>query len=397
MQILKEQIQNLARQFESDIIAVRRHIHENPELSFEEYKTQEFLERHLLDIGLSPQRIGNTGLVCLIEGKEGGKTVALRADMDALPITEETNIDFKSKNEGVMHACGHDVHSSCLFGAAKILNETKDQWNGTIKLIFQPGEEKFPGGASILIKEGILENPKPDAIIGQHVMPWIKTGAFGFRKGLYMASADEIYITIKGKGGHGALPQFCIDPIYASAQVITALQQVVSRKATPAIPSVLSIGKINSTGGATNVIPQEVKMEGTFRTLNEEWRSEAHEWIIKTAKETAAASGAIAEVNIKKGYPFLMNDEIITDQCIQAAKEYVGEKKVEALDIYLAAEDFSYYSQEIPATFYRLGIKNDEKETGYAVHHPKFKVDEDALALGAGMMAWQAVSFLNRD
>jgi amidohydrolase len=394
MQLNPETIQRLAKDYESEILEVRRQIHENPELSFEEYETQAFLKKKLEDIGLAPSPIGNTGLVCLIEGKEQGKTVALRADMDALPIVEETDIPYKSKRDGVMHACGHDVHSSCLFGAAKILNETKDQWSGTVKLIFQPGEEKFPGGASILIKEGVLNNPKPDAIIGQHVMPWIKTGAFGFRRGLYMASADEIFITVKGKGGHGALPQHCIDPIFASAQIITALQQVISRKATPAIPSVLSIGKINSTGGATNVIPQEVKMEGTFRTLNEEWRAQAHKWIKKTAEQTAAASDAEAIVEIKKGYPFLMNDEKITEQAENAAKMYVGEEKVEELDIYLAAEDFSYYSQEIPATFYRLGIKNDAKETGYAVHHPKFKVDEDALALGAGMMAWQAVNFL---
>jgi len=393
---LKDKIQELARQNESQILEVRRTIHQNPELSFEEFETQKFLKKKLKEIGIYAEPIGNTGLTACIEGKSSGKVVALRADMDALPILEETDIDFKSKNEGVMHACGHDVHSACLFGAASILQETKDQWNGKVKLIFQPGEEKFPGGASILIKEGILENPKPDAIIGQHVMPWIETGAFGFRKGLYMASADEIYISVKGKGGHAALPQFAIDPIVASAQIIIALQQVIGRKATPIIPSVLTIGKINSVGGATNIIPEEVKLEGTFRTMNEEWRAKAHEHIEKIVKLTAESLGAAATVEIKKGYPFLMNNDEVTEICQNAAMEYVGNEKVEQLDMYLAAEDFSYYSQEIPATFYRLGIKNDEKETGYGVHHPKFKVDEDALALGSGMMAWLAVSYLKK-
>lgn len=391
---LKDLIQELAKKNESEVIAVRRHIHQNPELSFVEFETQKFLKEKLSSIGIESQAIGTTGLVAMIEGKKSGKVVALRADMDALPIVEETDIPFKSTKAGVMHACGHDVHSACLFGAAKILKETSNDWEGSVKLIFQPGEEKLPGGASILIKEGILENPRPDAIIGQHVMPWIKTGAFGFRKGLYMASTDEIYITIKGKGSHGAMPQYSIDPIATAAQVIGALQQVVSRKATPTIPSVLTIGKINSDGGATNIIPQSVKMEGTFRTLDENWREEAHKHIAVIAEQTAAAFGAIAEVEIRKGYPFLMNSDTVTDICQQAARQYVGEDKVEDLDMYLAAEDFSYYSQEIPATFYRLGIQNDEKETGYAVHHPKFKVDEDALALGSGMMAWLAVSYL---
>jgi len=394
---LKDSIQKIAREKENKIIEVRRHIHQNPELSFEEYETQAFLKSKLKSIGIDAQEIGTTGLTACIEGNKAGKVVALRADMDALPILEETDIPFKSNKDGIMHACGHDVHSACLFGAASILQETKEQWSGTVKLIFQPGEEKFPGGASILIKEGILENPKPDAIIGQHVMPWIKTGAFGFRKGLYMASADEIYIRIKGKGSHAALPQYAIDPIAASAQVITALQQVVSRKGTPVIPSVLTIGKINSVGGATNIIPQEVKLEGTFRTMNEVWRAEAHEHITQIAEQTASAFGATAEVEIKKGYPFLMNDDEVTETCKKAAEDYIGIDQVEELDMYLAAEDFSYYSQEIPATFYRLGIKNDKKETGYAVHHPKFKVDEDALVLGAGMMAWLAVSFLENN
>ncbi len=392
--MLVEQIKLLAKKYAEEIIANRRHIHQNPELSFTETNTQAFIKTKLNAMGIEAKAIGNTGLVALIEGKTQGKVVALRADMDALPIKEETDIAFKSKNDGIMHACGHDVHSACLLGAAAILHETKEEWNGTVKLIFQPGEEKLPGGASILIKEGILENPKPDAIIGQHVMPWIKTGNFGFREGLYMASTDEIYINVIGKGGHGAMPQYAIDPIAVSAQIIIALQQVVSRKAMPTIPSVLTIGKINSDGGATNIIPQSVKMEGTLRTFDENWRKEAHSQIVLIAENTAKAFGAIAEVNIVKGYPFLMNDAQITKISRNAAKTYIGNEHVEELDMYLAAEDFSYYSQEIPATFYRLGIKNEAKDCVYPVHHPKFKVDEDALADGAGMMAWLAVAFL---
>ena len=389
-----ENIKKLAKSLENEIIENRRHIHENPELSFEEKNTQAFIKGKLNAMGIDAKEIGDTGLVALIEGNAKGKVVALRADMDALPITEETVVDFVSSKKGVMHACGHDVHSACLLGAAHILKTTAADWRGTVKLIFQPGEEKLPGGASILIKEGVLSNPKPDAIIGQHVMPWIDTGGFGFREGLYMASTDEIYITVNGKGGHGAMPQFAIDPIAVSAQIIIALQQVVSRKATPTIPSVLTIGKINSDGGATNIIPQSVKMEGTFRTFDEDWRTEAHTYIKTIAVHTAQAYGATATVRIERGYPFLMNDENVTKISKRAAIEYIGEGNVEDLDMYLAAEDFSYYSQEIPATFYRLGIRNANKDCMYPVHHPKFKVDEDALANGAGMMAWLAINFL---
>ncbi len=396
MKEIIDKIKLLSNELGAEIISIRRHIHQHPELSFEERQTQQFIKEKLAEIGVSATAIGNTGLVALIEGKNKGKVLALRADMDALPIVEETEIEFASRNKGVMHACGHDVHSACLIGAATILKKLSAEWSGTIKLIFQPGEEKLPGGASLLIKEGVLANPKPDAIIGQHVMPWIKTGSFGFKEGLYMASTDEIYIQVNGKGGHGAMPQYAIDPIAIAAQIVISLQQLVSRKAQPTMPSVLTIGKINSDGGATNIIPQGVKMEGTLRTFDENWRNEAHVIIKQIAEKTAEAFGGTAEVKIVKGYPFLKNNEDLTKLAKIAAKNYLSKDNIEDLDMYLAAEDFSYYSQEIPATFYRLGIRNEDKDCIYPVHHPKFKVDEDALPLGAGMMAWLAINYLNQ-
>jgi amidohydrolase len=388
---MKEQIQQLAQQFKSEIIAIREQIHANPELSFEEYNTSLLVENYLKDLGLNPQRIANTGVWAMINGNgKSAKTIALRADLDALPITEKGNHAYISKNEGIMHACGHDVHAACLLGAAKILVSIKDQIEGNIKLVFQPGEEKLPGGASLLIKEGILDNPKVDAIIGQHVMPFINTGNVGFRKGLYMASTDELYITIHGKGGHGAMPHLGIDPVAVTAQVIVALQQLVSRKATPIIPTVLSFGKINSDGGATNVIPNSVKIEGTLRTLDEAWRAKAHQHIKEICEHTAAAYGATAEVRIEKGYPYLKNDVPLTSTAIEAANNYMGTRHVEELDIWMAAEDFAYYSQEVPACFYRLGTRNEAKGITSPVHTNTFDIDADAIETGIGLMAYLA-------
>ena len=352
---MENKIKELAKSIKDEIIGIRHTIHSNPELSFQEENTAILVENYLKGLGLNPQRIGKTGVWAMINGNgKSGKTVALRADLDALPIIEKSDKEYASKNIGVMHACGHDVHASCLLGAANILNSIKNDLNGNIKLIFQPGEEKLPGGASILIKEGILDNPKVDAIIGQHVMPFINTGNVGFRKGLYMASTDEIYITIHGKGGHGAMPHLCIDPVAISAQVIVALQQIVSRKAKPILPTVLSFGKINSDGGATNVIPNSVTFEGTLRTLDEQWREECKLLIEKVTANTAEAYGAKAEIRIEKGYPFLKNDESLTESIVENAKNYMGESHVENLDIWMAAEDFSFYSQSVPACFYRL-------------------------------------------
>jgi amidohydrolase len=378
---------------------MRRHLHMNPELSFQEYNTAAWVEDYLQNkLGLKTQRLATTGVVALIEGAKNntGRIVGLRADMDALPITEVNDgREYRSKVEGVMHACGHDVHTVSLLGAATILSELRNEFSGTVKLVFQPGEEKLPGGASLMITDGVLENPRPDVMIGQHVMPQIPTGKTGFRPGLYMASTDEIYITVHGKGGHGAMPHFNIDPVLIAAHVITGLQQIVSRHANPAIPSVLSFGKVMANG-ATNVIPPEVKLEGTFRTLNETWRSTAHEKITEMAKGIAKSMGGELDIEIRRGYPFLHNNEEVTLRCKNAACDYLGEDQVENLDIWMAAEDFAYYSQEVPSCFYRLGVRNEEKGIVNSVHHPAFDADEDALEDGAGLLAWLAVQELKR-
>lgn len=390
--MLKERIQELSESIFEKVRSFRREMHQHPELSFHEFETQKRVKAYLEGVGISNvQTCANTGLVALIEGNNPSKkTVALRADMDALPIHEQNDKPYASQNEGVMHACGHDVHTSSLLGAATILNTLKDEFEGTIKLVFQPGEEKLPGGASIMIKEGVLKNPNVDAMIGQHVMPLIDAGKVGFRKGLYMASADEIYITIHGKGGHAAHPHQNIDPVAISAQVITALQQVVSRSAKPSIPSVLSIGKIHGNG-ATNIIPDKVEMEGTFRTFNEEWRTEAHKRIEQIVKDVTHALGGTCDVEVRKGYPYLENNPDKTERAKQAAIDYLGAENVEDLEIWPAGEDFAFYSQEVPSSFYRLGIRNKEKGITSMLHTPTFDIDEDALKVGPGLMAYIAL------
>jgi amidohydrolase len=309
-------------------------------------------------------------------------------------LLRQNDVPYKSKNIGVMHACGHDVHTTCLLGAAYILNQNKDLFEGTIKLIFQPGEEKLPGGASVMIAEGVLQNPSVNAVLGQHVMPLIPVGKVGFRSGLYMASTDEIYVKVIGKGGHGAMPHLCIDPVAISAQLITALQQLVSRQANPIIPSVLSFGKVIANG-ATNVIPNEVYMEGTFRTLDEYWRARAHDLMLQTAHGIVESYGAKVEFEIRKGYPFLKNDPEVTARTKAAATQYLGAENIVDLDIWMAAEDFAYYSQVAPACFYRLGTRNEERGIVSGVHTPTFDIDENALEIGSGLMAFLAYQEVN--
>ncbi|NMM47086.1 M20 metallopeptidase family protein [Marinigracilibium pacificum] len=395
---LAAKIKDINENIYSEVLANRRHIHKHPELSFQEYKTSEYVRKQLESIGVDEiTEMADTGLVALIKGTDPDSSiVALRADMDALPINETNDVEYKSVNEGVMHACGHDVHTSSLLGAAKILNEIKKDFKGTVKLIFQPGEEKFPGGASIMIKEGVLKNPNPSSILGQHVMPLIEAGKVGFRSGMYMASADEIYVRVKGKGGHGAMPEMNIDPVVIASHIIVALQQIVSRVASPKIPSVLSFGKVIAEG-ATNVIPDEVYIEGTFRTFDEEWRKNAHQKMKKMAEGMAESMGGSCEFDIKVGYPHLKNNPELADRAKGWAIEYLGEENVVDLDLWLAGEDFSYYSHEIPACFYRLGTRNEARGIVNGVHTPKFDIDENALKIGPGLMAWLALKELNNN
>ncbi|MFD2285708.1 amidohydrolase [Pedobacter petrophilus] len=392
--MIKDKIKDLAGAIFNDVVGYRQHLHANPELSYHEFQTSAFVKEKLTQWGIEFTGCANTGVVALIKGDlPSDKVIALRGDMDALPITEISDKPYASKNTGVMHACGHDVHTSSLLGTAYIINQLKAEFGGTIKFIFQPAEELLPGGASIMIKEGVLENPKPDYIVGQHVMPLIDAGKVGFRSGIYMASTDELYVTVTGKGGHGAQPHQNIDPVVIASHIIVALQQIVSRNADPRIPSVLSFGKVTANG-ATNIIPNEVKIEGTFRTLDEDWRAEAHQRMKKMAEGMAESMGGSCDFDIHKGYPFLINEEKLTANARLFAEDFLGKDNVVDLDIWMAAEDFSFYSQLTDACFYRLGTGNAAKDTQYSVHTPKFDIDEDALKISTGLMAYIALKQL---
>ncbi|UIR55715.1 amidohydrolase [Sphingobacterium sp. SRCM116780] len=391
MASIKEKVNALAQQFFNETVQTRRHLHQHPELSFEEYNTSAYVKSILQELDIPFQEMADTGIVAQIKGDlVSEEVIALRGDMDALPIQEVEGRSYGSQNPGVMHACGHDVHTSSLLGTAKILYALKSEFGGIVKLIFQPGEERLPGGASIMIKEGALQNPAPAAIIGQHVMPFIEAGKVGFREGKYMASCDELFMTVKGRGGHGAHPHQNIDPIVITAHIITALQQIASRFADPRTPTVLSFGKIVANG-ATNIVPDEVYLEGTFRTFDEKWRAEAHEKMLKMATGMAESMGAVCDFEIRKGYPFLINNPELTSAVRGFAEEYVGKENVLDLDLWPAAEDFSYYSQEINACFYRLGTGNKSKGIQSAVHTSTFDVDEDALQLSIGLMAYMTL------
>ena len=392
--MLKEKIKSLAKNYAVEFIDVRHHLHANPELSYQEFETSKFIQNKLRDFGIPFEIKATTGVVGTIKGKNAdNRIIALRADMDALPIREENNIEYKSKKDGLMHACGHDVHTTCLLGASKILNELRNEWQGTVKLIFQPGEEKNPGGASIMIKEGVLENPKPQAIFGLHVHPQLETGKLSFRGGKVMASADELYFTIKGKGGHAASPHQTVDPVLIASHLIISLQQIVSRNRNPFDPSVLSITSING-GNTTNVIPNEVKLMGTFRAMNEDWRSKAHQLIEKTTKELVHSMGAEVEIHIDKGYPTVYNNEQLNDKTKSMASEFVGTENIEETEVRMGAEDFGYYSQISPGCFYRLGTGNKAKGINSGVHTPTFNIDENAIEIGMGMMAWIGSSII---
>ncbi|HSV88045.1 MAG TPA: M20 family metallopeptidase [Bacteroidales bacterium] len=390
-----EQIKELAKQFHHEVVEMRRHLHANPELSMEEYKTSSYIKTQLAKMGIeSIADMAGTGVVAEISGKDPDrKMVALRADMDALPIIEESDKSYKSLVKGVMHACGHDAHMAGLLGAAKILHALRHHFNGSVRLIFQPSEESYQGGASQMIEEGVLENPRPVAVFGQHVLPEFPEGKVGVRGGNYMASTDEIYLTVKGKGGHAATPHQVIDPILIAAHIIVALQQIVSRRAKPFMPSVLSFGHIMGKG-RTNVIPDKVTIDGTFRTFDEDWRAEAHHLIGKMAETIARSMGGDCEVKINKGYPFLVNDENLSGKFRKWAGEYLGSDNVKEIDLTMGSEDFAYFSQITPSLFYRLGTANEAKGIVSNLHTSTFDIDEDALQTGMGLMAYLAVKQL---
>lgn len=391
-EIFLQQIRKKASEYVPQITEVRRHLHRFPELSFEEKETSEFLARMLSKAEI-PFTTGWAGHGIVAEIKGSGDTwIALRGDMDALPIQEQSDKPYTSSRNGIMHACGHDVHTACLLGVGLILADLKEKLPVNVRLLFQPGEEKLPGGASVMIQEGVLSNPVPDAILAQHVYPALEAGKVGIRPGLYMASTDELYIRITGKGGHGAMPHECRDAILAASQTVVALQQVSSRLAPPHIPTVLSIGKFQSEGGATNVLPEKINLEGTFRTMDESWRKQAHQLIAHIVADTCKSYQCEGETTIVSGYPCLVNEPALTQQVRKAMVAYMGQENVVELPLRMTGEDFAFYGQHIPACFYRLGTGNHAKGITSAVHTPTFDIDESALETGMGLMAWLAIS-----
>lgn len=393
--MLKEKIRELAAQLLPAAIAMRHHLHQYPELSFQETNTALFVADQLKAIGIPFQTMATTGIVALLKGEKGpsDKVIALRADIDALPIQEENDVPYRSCHPGVMHACGHDMHTASLLATAAILYQLRHQFSGTVKFIFQPGEETIPGGASIMIREGVLENPRPHHILGQHTMPELPAGKVGFRPGRYMASADEIYLTITGKGGHAAMPHLGVDPVAIASHLIVALQQVVSRKANATVPTILSFGKFIANG-SHNVLPDKVVLEGTFRTMDETWREQAINMITEMIHATVKSMGGTCDLRIARGYPMLHNHEALTATLRRQACDYLGDNNVVDLELWMAAEDFAFYSQETDACFYRLGVGNVAKGIGSGLHTATFDADDQALEIGAGLMAWLAVEGL---
>jgi amidohydrolase len=394
MNSLIDRIKQLSEEHFTDVLAMRRHIHMHPELSYREVETASFVKAQLERVGITCQTgIAGHGITAFINGKNPeSRLIALRADMDALPIHEQNEVAYKSKHDGVMHACGHDVHTSSLLGAALILQETRHEWEGTVQLVFQPAEEVLPGGASLMLKDGLFAKRQPQAIFGQHVYPELPVGKIGMKPGVYMASTDELYVTVKGRGGHGAKPERNIDPVLIASHLVVALQQVVSRWSSPTMPSVLSFGKVVADG-ATNIIPNEVRLEGTFRTFDEHWRREAHQRMVALAEGLVKGMGGTVDFRIEIGYPVLKNDEALTLRAKELAAAYVGKDNVVDLDVRMTAEDFAYYGHHMPGCFYRLGtssVKDDSKS--YSIHHPRFDIDEEALKIGMGLMAWMAIA-----
>lgn len=392
--MIKEEIKRLSASIYPEVIYNRRYLHANPELSFAEYGTCAFVKKALDGLGIAWSPVAETGVLAIVKGDlPSEKVIGLRADMDALPITEANELEYVSRNKGVMHACGHDAHTASLLGTASILQALKHLFGGTVKLLFQPGEEKLPGGAPMMIRDGVLENPAPSALIGQHVMPALPCGKIGVRKGRFMASMDQIKLHVNGRGGHGAMPHLNIDPVTIASQVIVALQQVVSRMANPSVPSVLSFGRFIADG-SVNVIPDTVYIEGTFRTMDEAWRNEAHTRIRRITESVVEGMGGSCQLDISRGYPRLVNDENLTTSVTAFVEEYAGRENIVDLDIWMASEDFAYYGEQVSSCFYLLGVGNVEKGITASLHTPVFNIDEDALRMSTGLMAFIAVKSL---
>lgn len=393
---LIETIKQKAAEGRKEVIAWRRHLHQHPELSQEEHATMAFVAERLREMGLEPRTgIGGTGCMAVLRGDvdPDGYCVALRADYDALPIEECTGLDFASENPGVMHACGHDMHTASLLGAARILCQLRHLIRGSMMLIFEPSEEKYPGGARMMMDDGLFSQLMPNEIYAFHCLPEMDCGRIGMKKGKYMASTDELYWTVRGKGGHGATPHLSIDPIVVASHIVVALQQVVSRHAAPNMPTVLTIGKMEAVGGRTNIIPEVVKMEGIIRSFDEEWRQQTHSLIRQISTGVAAAMGAECDLFIDYGYPYVVNDDTCTQQVHDNAVQYVGADKVEWLDLRMTAEDFAFFAQRIPACYYRIGIHTPG--TPYSnLHRPDLMVDEQSLELAAGFVAYNCIQAL---
>lgn len=397
----QDHIKSLAKHYFEKVKFIREHLHAHPELSFQEVETSKFIQTHLTEAGISfTTGHVKTGIIALIKGKNPDKkTILLRADMDALPIEEKNNVSYKSKNAGVMHACGHDVHSACGLGAAFILNDLKETFEGSVKIMFQPGEEVLPGGASLMIKEGVLENPKVDQAIALHVFPAMETGKVGFKSGMYMASTDELYITVNGKGGHAAMPAEYINPLLIASEILLEINKRFTDKISlkelggENIPTVVAFGKIEGKG-ATNVIPEKVELAGTFRTMDEDWRKKVHAELHRIVKTISEKYKIASVLKVDHGYPFLVNDKKLTDSCMDSAKNYLGTENVEELPLRMTAEDFAFISQKVPSCFFRLGTANKERGITSGVHTATFDIDENALEIGMGLMADLAINAL---
>jgi amidohydrolase len=382
-----------AKESSTLIREIREWLHQHPELSFNEVETASYITHKLSNWNIPfRQNIGGHGIIAWIEGSLPGKNIALRAEIDALPIEEANNVLYASKNKGIMHACGHDVHTAFLLGAIKILSEIKHELQGTIYGIFQPAEEKIPGGAYLMLQDEFFKNLKFDAVIAQHVLPDLPSGHIGIKPGPYMASTDEIYITIKGKGGHAATPHQINDTVLAASQLVVNLQALVSRFTNPTIPTVLSFGKFIANG-ATNIIPNEVKLEGTFRTFDEEWRQKALSQIIHTTHHIAKSMNVEADIKILNGYPSLINNNDLFEKIKAIVETFLPNEKIEILEMRTTAEDFAYFAQKYPSLMYRIGTGGLEY-CSHPLHSPNFNVNEEIFSFAHGLLAYIAYKLL---